>query len=257
MNHKITVLELNEKSFIVDPGSIQFPIFQEIKESAIQLADHVQKVEVTEENVKESKRLVAAVSKQVKVLNDERIAVKKQILEPYNKFEEQVKEITGIVKSSEEVVRQQIRQLEERERAEKEQTIETLFYKRMKQYDFESLFGFKDFFEQKFLNKTYSLTKVEKEMASWFEKISRGVEAISNLKHSDEVLNEYRDYQNLSLAIGVVSERHQKQAEAKKAMAAMEMAPFKVSYRITDEKDARLLEMYMQQNQIKYEKVGN
>lgn len=257
MSNDLNLIELNDNSLIVDPGSIQFPVFRQIKESAIKLADHVKKVEVTEENVKESKKLVAAVSKQAKVLNDERIAVKKQMLEPYNEFEQQVKEITEIVKSSEEIVRQQIRQLEEQERAEKEEEIKQLFDKRMKQYDFGGLFSFKDFLEQKYLNKTFTLTKIEKEMVQWFEQINQGLEAIANLEQADEVLAEYKNYQDLSLAIGVVNERHQKQAAAKRAIEEMELAPFKVSYVVTNEKDAKLIEMFMQQNKIKFEKVGN
>lgn len=258
MNHNVVIFELTEKSLVVDPGSIQFPVYQQIKDSAIKLARHVEKVAVTEENVKESKRLVAEVSKQVKSLNDERIKVKKQLLEPYEEFEEQVKEISIIVKTSEDIVRKQIRQLEEQERDQKEKEIEELFNKRMLQYDFENLFSFSDFIENKYLNKTYSLAKVEKAMILWFEKINQGLEAIRNLDYADEVLAEYKNFQDLSLAIGVVTERHEKQDKAKQVLkeAALENKLFRVSFVVTDEKNAKLVEMFMEQNKIKYEKVG-
>ncbi|MGK9347623.1 DUF1351 domain-containing protein, partial [Melissococcus plutonius] len=94
----LIIQEFDENALVVDIGTIQFSAFDQIKQSATKLANHIEKVEVTEDNVKESKKLVATVSKQVKKLNDKRIKVKRQMLEPYNDFEKQVKEITDIVK---------------------------------------------------------------------------------------------------------------------------------------------------------------
>lgn len=41
------------------------------------------------------------------------------MLEPYNEFEKQVKEIVSIVKTADEMVRQQVTQMEEEEREDK------------------------------------------------------------------------------------------------------------------------------------------
>lgn len=254
MKHNVSIFELTNKSLTVDPGSIQFPVYQQIKDSAIKLARHVEKVAVTEENVKESKKLVAEVGKQVKLLNDERIKVKKQLLEPYVEFDQQVKEISDIVKSSEEIVRQQIRQLEEQERDYKEKEIRQLFDKRICQYDFNDLFSFSDFLENKYLNKSYSMTKVEKSMIEWLEKINQGLEVIRNLDHADEVLIEYKAYQDLALAIGVVKERYEKREQVKQVFKEVQKA---ICFVLQDEKDAKLVEMFMNQNNIKFEKAGN
>jgi len=257
MNNELKPFDLNGNTVIVDVGTIQFPVFQQIKDSALKLAKYIQKVEVTEDNVKQSKKLVAEVSKQVKSLNDERITIKKQMLKPYDEFEQQIKEISDIVKSSEEIVRHQIRQLEEAARDIKREEIEQLFDLRMNQYDFGKLFSVEDFTENQYLNKSFSMTKIEKSMVEWFEKIARDLSTIKSLKHADEVLATYKEYQDLSLAIGIVNERHEKINQAKAVVEEIEPSIFMVNFIIRDEKDAKLVEMFMNQNKIKFEKVGN
>ena len=64
-----------------------------VKQQALQLAENLQSVEVNEDNLKQSKKLLAAVNRRKKELDDERIRIKKVMLEPYQEFEEQVKEI--------------------------------------------------------------------------------------------------------------------------------------------------------------------
>ncbi|WP_423372944.1 DUF1351 domain-containing protein [Melissococcus plutonius] len=255
--NELKEFELTENSLVIDIGSIQFPAFQQIKNSATKLANYIEKVEVTEENVKESKKLVASVSKQVKNLNDERIKVKRQILEPYDEFEEQVKEITDIVKVSEEIVRQQIRQLEEQERDKKEQAIIDLFNKRIKQYDFKELFTSKDFIKNSHLNKTYTLSKVEKEMVEWLEQIDQALTTIKNLEHTDEIFVEYKITQDLAQAISIVQQRHLAIKASKQIIDTDIIDNYKITYIIENQKDANMLELFMQKNNIKFEKVGN
>ena len=50
---------------------------------AVIYQNQIKAVEVNEENIKESKKLLAAVNKRLKELEDKRISVKKMMLEPY------------------------------------------------------------------------------------------------------------------------------------------------------------------------------
>ena len=79
------------------------------------------------------------------------------MLEPYQEFEEQVKEIVGIVKEADATVRQQVKVLEETERMGKETEIWDILDKRIKQFKLGDLIPFTDFYqaqtpEQKHIN---------------------------------------------------------------------------------------------------------
>ena len=127
-------LAFNRDKIIVRQGSIEFLEFDRLKEEAQNLAQHIKTVKVTEETAKQSKKLLAAVNNKIKDLEGQRISIKKNMLEPYEIFDNQIKEIVSIVKEADFVVREQIRALEEVEREEKRAQIEDIFDKRKDLY---------------------------------------------------------------------------------------------------------------------------
>src|SRR5688572_7638784 len=141
--NEIEVMQLTHNDILVQAGLVQFNAFEKLKAEAAALADQIKTVEVTDENLKQSKKLLAAVNKRVKLLEDKRIAIKKEVLQSYNLFEDQVKEIVAIVKEADETVRVQVKHLEEQERNEKHEILKELFEKRMIHYTFRDLFSFK------------------------------------------------------------------------------------------------------------------
>src|SRR5699024_12332068 len=68
---------------------------------------------------------------------DRRISIKKEMLQPYNTFESQVKDIVSIVKQADNVVRSQVKEIEERDREAKRQELEALFNKRSEEHTSE------------------------------------------------------------------------------------------------------------------------
>ena len=162
-------LMLNLQQIEVIQGSIAFHDYEAIKQQALKLADFIKTVEVNEDNLKESKKLLAAVNKRKKELEDERIKIKKMMLEPYQGFESQVKDIVAIVDEANDVVRQQVKQLEEIERFHKETKLKAIFEKRKKMYTLSHLLKFEHFFQAKHLNKTISIEAVENEMIDFLE----------------------------------------------------------------------------------------
>lgn len=245
---------------LVQQGSILFPEYETVREQAINLSETMLQVEVTSENIKRSKQLLAAVNKEVNKLNDERIKAKKKLLEPYDELEKKVKEINSIVKNAENTMRQQVRELEEKERDEKEQVIRTIFEKRMKQYDFEELMGFDKFLSPQHLNKSYSMTKVESEMVKWFTKVEEDLSLIYSMEYSYEIIAEYQRTQNVTQSIQTVNDRHkviqemERKSEPLKVQTKTSKPTTKVVFELYDNKDARLVEMFMQQEQIEYVK---
>ncbi|EAC9583777.1 DUF1351 domain-containing protein [Listeria monocytogenes] len=252
-----TLPKINIESPVVTQGSILFPAYKKIKSDSLLLAQQIENIEVTEENIKQSKKLLAAVNKEVKNLESERISIKKEMLEPYNEFEKQVKEIVSIVKTADEMVRQQVIQMEEEEREDKKLVLKRMFEKRIRMYDFKTYFTFDDFIENRHLNKSLSINKIESEMVEWLTKIETELKIIETMPYPDEIIAEYKETKDLAVSAQIVSDRHKAQEVIKEAKNDIkdEQLHTKITFTLFDEKDVKLVEMFMQQNKIKFEKV--
>lgn len=247
---EIKINEINQ--IIVTKGNIKFPQYDELKEDAQKVYDYLSTVEVTEDTVKANKKLIAAVNKSIKTLEDERIRVKKELLEPYASFETQIKEIVGIVKEADTLVRDQIKDLEEIERDHKREDIEHLFNRRIKQYTFSEIFVFEDFLENRHLNKTVSIEAVEKELVEWLEKIQGDMTTIQIIPDSKEIMTEYVTCKDLNQAIKTVSDRKALNSKVGEVVADVEV----FIYKIFDKKDSMIIEAFMNDTKIKFERVG-
>lgn len=247
---EIKINEIN--TILVTKGGIVFPQYDELKEDAQKVYDYLSTVEVTDDTVKANKKLVAAVNKSIKTLEDERIRVKKELLEPYAGFESQIKEIVGIVKEADTLVRDQIKDLEEIERDHKREDIESLFDRRIKQYTFSEIFVFEDFIENRHLNKTISIETVEKELVEWLEKIQGDMSTIQIIPDSKEVMTEYVTCKDLNQAIKAVSDRKALSEKVGEVVADVEV----FIYKVFDKKDSMIIEAFMNDTKIKFERVG-
>lgn len=249
MNELINTDEIGTLEFEV--GKISFNAYENIKNKALKLSENLKTVEVSEENIKESKKLIAEVNKDVKKLEDYRIKVKKEMLKPYNDFEIQVKEIVKIVKEADEYVRSQIRELEEIERENKKAIVKEMFENKAKHYDFNEIITFDKFFKESMSNKTTSIDKIENELSEWLEQRKMDIEVIKSLKH-DEVLKEYLETFNLALAIENAKVKEEENKKIEEVMKKTEKSSKKYIFIISEEKDAKLAEMLLKENKINY-----
>lgn len=162
-------------------GEVNFYNYDEILEQAYEIAELIKSVEVDESSIKGTKKLLAAVNKRVNELESERIRIKKELLEPYMEFEKQIKNISAVVKESDNELRQKVRELEEIERQEKQKIVENLFNKRLILYPSLSFLAADRFITPQHLNKTISLNKIELDMVQWLEQKKREVELIESM----------------------------------------------------------------------------
>ncbi|WP_099973870.1 DUF1351 domain-containing protein [Lactobacillus terrae] len=185
-------LQIHEEQLEVVQGSIKFPEYEQIKKSAEQLAENLKSVQVTEDTLKTSKKLLAEVNKQVSALDDRRKQIKKQMLAPYSEFESQVKEITSIVKDASATVREQEKVLEEKYRKDKQSVLIDIYNKRTKAYN-GFPFTFDVFLEQNsnVLNKSMSINKCEELIASWINDKNNDLEAIKTYPDNELLYGAY------------------------------------------------------------------
>ena len=213
---------IHTESITFQPAVIEWPEYEQVLEQAKKVAEQLETVEVTEDNVKESKRLVAALNKDVNRLETFRKEVKGRILEPYSALERQVKEIVGIVKEADTLVRSQVYELEEQERRQKRADLYDLFHTRA--YAYEDVIDFIDFdkwLTPQHLNKSVSMNKCEQSMVEYMEGVKEDVALAKTLSDSEEILTEFLLQGNIKVAIQAVADRRvaeQIVADRKKAL---------------------------------------
>ena len=236
-------------------GEIQFPGYSELKEQAMEVAKIIRQTEVTEETIKEAKKLLAAANKSVRELEDRRIGVKRQMMVPYLDFEDQVKEIVNIVKDADQEIRSKVRELEELERDQKEQDLRDIWEMRMRPYsDDLSFLDFEDWLEPSYLNKSVSMTKLEDNMANFLNSKHSDFKAIQSLENPIDILNEYTTCLDMAESIRRVNGRIKAKEELNKVYGKPENQPKqKVTiFYIEDETQANFAEMLLKQNNITF-----
>lgn len=246
-----------QQQILVTIGKIDFPDYISLKQQALELAENIAGVKVDPENIKQSKKLLAEVNKRLKELEDRRIAIKKLMLEPYNGFEAQVKEIVQIVKEADEIVRQQVKQLEEQERLEKQNELEEIFNKRIKHYGFDDLFSFGDFLQPRHLNKTVTIETTEKEMIAFLEKVEADLCAMEHMGNRWEVLDFYRTTKDLAAALTLANQAEQRKKEIENSKVKQQAKAAKIAYLVSvqceNQKELKLLEMLLQENGFEFQ----
>lgn len=246
MNELINI----ESSVQYMPAKVDFPDYEIIRQNALELADRIHKVEVTEENVTIVKKDLAQVRKIVTELNNRRKLVKAEILKDYNTFESQIKDIDSIITDAENAVRMQTRQIEEEARRRKHDAIREIWDKRAWQYTI-SMYG--DFFEKWLqpvhLNKTTSMKSIEKDMTDWLEARQKDMDTLLGM--DGEYFVEYIDCLDISEAITAVNHRR----EIRKAMKEDEEIEDVATFIITGKKNIKLVEMLLNENEIEYRRT--
>lgn len=247
-------LQVMGEQIEIAQGFVNFMGYEELKASAIKLADQIATLEVTEDNVKLSKKLLAEVNKRCKDLDDRRIKIKNAMLQPYQEFENQVKEIVGIVKEADALVREQVKGMEERERMEKERLIREIWNRRIVQYSFKDFVPFLDFAKPKHVNKTTSIASVENEMVAFLEKVEQDLQVIYQLPEVDNHINAYLNTYNLASAMSMVKKEQERKAQIEQAIKKPSTSKigFLVSIQVQDEKELKFLEMVLKENHFEF-----
>lgn len=230
---------------------IQFPEYERLLSEAQVVAQEIDRMSVTEDNLKVVKKTLANVNKAVKRLNDERIKVKNAILGPYSDFEKQIKEIEAIVKTADEHVRQQVRDMEEAEREEKRKELEDIFTKRIQHYDFAKVMCFEDWIEPQHLNKTTKIQKAEADMTAWLEKVERDVEMLSGMDRAEDLIREYKSTRDIAMATMVV-ENETRAAEHQRKVIQEATGKEEYHFKVYSKKDMKFVEMLLNENKIEF-----
>lgn len=168
----------------------------------------------TEENIKTIKEIRAEINKDFKEFEEQRKAVKEQVLKPYNDFETIYKEcISDKFKNADIILKGRIEVVENELKAKKENEVKEYFeeYRNANNIDFIE-------YKQTKINVTLSASmKSLKEQAKVFiDKIIDDLNLIETQEHKAEILVEYKQNLNVSNSIMTVTNRFKAIEEEKK-----------------------------------------
>lgn len=195
------VLAIAQNDIKVTAGEIHFDKLPVLKESVTRFVEKMKSVEVTDDNMQQSKKLIAATRKELDFLNEERKRIEKFYLEPLNAFKGDIKEISTTVSEAEDYVRNQVKELEHQAREQKEEAIKEVFEKHSRNYELFGVMDFTDFMRPQFSNKTFSMTKAEEEIVSWLQKTENDLQFLSGQEDGEKLVAEYKDTKDVTVAI--------------------------------------------------------
>lgn len=184
---------------------------------AEKVKDYEGLVYVGEAQIKEAKADRANLNKLRNAIEDERKRIKKLCLEPYNRFEAQVKEVVALLDRPIAMIGEQIDAAEEAKKAAKKAEIEELF----KTIDFQDFVTLEAIWDPKWLNATVTMTKIEEAMRTRMYQIGTDVLTISELQdYKFEAMEVYKE----TLDIGAAIREGKRLLEIQKAKEAAELA---------------------------------
>lgn len=171
---------------------------EELKQEIAEAVKHYSTMVYTENDIKIAKADRAKLNKFVQALESKRKEIKKQCLEPYEKFEKQIKEITAIVNEPIRLIDAQIKNYDEQKKAEKLEQIKQFYEEQSKPFsiDFEKVYN------PKWLNSTVDIYKVHEDIINILFNIEQNYKTIQALpEFSFEASEVFKETLDISKAI--------------------------------------------------------
>lgn len=190
---------------------------EEIKAEVAEKVEYYKTLVYTDDQVKDAKSDRAKLNAFVKALEDKRKEVKKKCLEPYEKFEKEMKEIISIVNEPIALIDTQIKGYEDEKKKKKYDDILAAW----KEIDAPEGITLEKIYNPKWLNASVSLKKAVEEMTAKVEEIRSNLATLEKLpEFGFESKTVYLDTLDMNKALSEgqrLAEIQRKKEEYKKA----------------------------------------
>ena len=224
-------LKVKELNF---PKLIEFN-FEELKAEITAKAALYKNMVYTDDSIKQAKADKAALNKFITALEDKRKEVKKQCLQPYEAFEKQMKELVAIVNEPVQLIDSQVKAYEDNQKADKLEKIQEFW----EGTEHPEWLKCNRIFDQRWLNASFSLKKVQEAIEERLIQIEADVATISSLpEFSFEALEVYKQTLDLNKAIAEghrLADIQKRKAEAAAAAEAARLAAEEEKARLQEE----------------------
>lgn len=218
------ILETNLSNL---PKTIDFN-HQQLKNELSEKLDYYNKLVVTEDSIKPAKDDRATLNKLKTALEDKRKEIKKECLTPYEAFEKQVKELVSMIDEPIGLIDSQLKSFEDKVKAEKQKSIEDFYTANIA--ELRELLPLEKIFNPKWLNSTYKMIDISKEIMATIEKAKNDIGIIKAMRLECEmqVLDKYLEHLDMSEALAEKNrfeeqQKKIKEYEKQKAVTAEEV----------------------------------
>lgn len=159
----------------------------EAKVYALKLKEYYSTLIFNDEQIAEAKGERASINKVVKKISDYRKDIVAEFKKPIELFETTAKETEKILKETADFVDVQVKNFENKEKEEKRGQVQLIFNELIGKEALSELINLDMLFDERYLNKTYSIEKVEEDLFNKIQKISNELMAIKNLNSEHEL----------------------------------------------------------------------
>lgn len=167
--------KITEKQF----GAVSFN-YEECKAYLQEQLKQYDGIVVVEEELSKYKDIKAKLNKVAKAMNDRKIELKKEFMQPYTEFENQVKDLIGMIDEVNDKIDVQLKDFEEKRKAEKKAEIEAEYDKKNAPVPLERIWS------DKWLNKTFSTKNVLEEIDILLKKIENEFKVLEIICNGNE-----------------------------------------------------------------------
>jgi DNA repair exonuclease SbcCD ATPase subunit len=198
------------------PEAITFN-YEELKAELLQKVSHYESLVYTPDQIREAKSDRANLNRLKKALNDERLKREREYMQPFMDFNGKIAEIISIIDKPVSVIDQQIKEAEERAKAERLEAIEAYYNSHPGMNDRIRL---NQFMDPKWLNASTSVKSIQEAIDAKIQQFEKDLAVVKSLPlYAFEAEECYLDTLDLAIA---VSEAHglQDMAEKKAAFEA-------------------------------------
>ena len=192
--------------------------YDEIKAELTQKIQHYETLVYDEDQIQEAKKDRAALNKLKTALNDERLRREREYMKPFQVFKDQVNEIREIIDKPIKIIDEQLEGYEEDRKRKKREEIGAYWAQETTHPDWITL---PLIFQDKWLNASYSMTQIKKDIDSKVGQINYDMETLEMLpEYSFEAVEIYKTTLDMNKAIAEgqrLADIQKRKEEAEKA----------------------------------------
>ena len=171
----------------------------------------------SEEQIPTAKSDRATLNKFKESIDNERKRIKKVYLEPYEKFEKELKEVTSLIDESSQAIDTQIKAFEVDQKEKKKQTINNFWFSQVG--DLKDLLTLEKIFNDKWLNATYKMNDIQSEIKDVIDRVSKDLEVIKLLKSKHEI--QLQDFYLKTLDMSLTLQEKSRLEESEKRLTEL------------------------------------
>lgn len=209
-------MQLEVKEYKI-PNEIQFN-FEELKSELSKKVEKYETLVYDEDQIQEAKKDRASLKKLQTALNDERLRREREYMKPFQVFKDQVNEIREIIDKPIKIIDEQLEGYEEDRKRKKREEIGAYWAQDSKHPDWITL---PLIFQDKWLNASYSMTQIKKDIDSKVGQINYDMETLEMLpEYSFEAVEVYKTTLDMNKAIAEgqrLADIQKRKEEAEKA----------------------------------------